>query len=42
MDCVVLSCLLITIINDLVMTVMESSAIAHATWLAIETQFLGN
>jgi hypothetical protein len=42
MDCVVLSCLLITIINDLVMTVMEFSTIARATWLAIETQVLGN
>lgn len=28
--------------NDLVETVMERGAIARATWLTIETQFLGN
>ena len=45
MDCVVLSCLYGTIANDLVDVVLECrerGATARATWLAIESQFLGN
>ena len=42
MDCVVHSWLLGTISTDLVEIVVERSAIACATWLAIKTQFLDN
>ncbi|XP_066358175.1 uncharacterized protein [Miscanthus floridulus] len=42
MNCVVRSWLYGTIVNDLVDVVMERGATARATWLTIETQFLGN
>ena len=45
MDCVVRSWLYGTIANDLVDVVLERrerGATARATWLAIESQFLGN
>jgi len=45
MDCVVRSWLYGTIANelvDIVMTRGDKGASARATWVAIETQFLGN
>ncbi|CAN6168496.1 unnamed protein product [Urochloa humidicola] len=40
MDCVVRSWIYSTISNDLVETVMESDASAHAVWAAVESQFM--
>ena len=42
MDCVVRTWLLGTISDDLVDTVSQRGATARVTWLAIESQFLGN
>ena len=42
MDCVVKSWILGTILDDLADTISLRGSTAHAAWVAIDSQFLGN